>query len=92
VAQRRYILKQSFCGLFLTKEDVKARYSLARRERDRERERELRKEGRVVPSRVKLRKGPINVTELQWAKPTIPLRLKTVVCSARLEPIFSPLT
>jgi predicted nuclease with RNAse H fold len=40
----------------------------------RERERELRKEGRVVPSRVKLREGPINVTELHWAKPTMGLR------------------
>jgi hypothetical protein len=38
-----------------------------------ERERELRKEGRVVPSRVKLREGPINVTELHWAKPTMKL-------------------
>jgi hypothetical protein len=39
-----------------------------------ERERELRKEGRVVPSRVKLREGPINVTELHWAKPTMVAR------------------
>jgi hypothetical protein len=39
-----------------------------------ERERELRKEGRVVPSRVKLREGPINVTELHSAKPTMGLR------------------
>jgi hypothetical protein len=37
--------------------------------RSREREREVHKEGRVVPSGVKLREGPINVTELHWAKP-----------------------
>jgi hypothetical protein len=40
----------------------------------RENERELCKEGRVVPSRVKLREGPINVIELHWAKPTMGLR------------------
>jgi hypothetical protein len=34
-------------------------------------ERERATEGCVVPSRVKLREGPINVTELHWAKPTM---------------------
>jgi hypothetical protein len=38
------------------------------------RERELRKEGRVVPYHVPSREGPIDGTELHWAKPTIGLR------------------
>jgi hypothetical protein len=42
-------------------------------ERENERERELRKEGCVVPSRMKTREGLINVTELHWAKPTMGL-------------------
>jgi hypothetical protein len=42
-----------------------------------ERERELHKEGRVVPSCVKLREGPENVTVLHWAKPTMNLPIKT---------------
>ena len=40
------------------------------RERERERERELRKEGREVPSRVRLREGPIGV-RITLGQPTI---------------------
>ena len=39
-------------------------------ERERERERELRKEGREVPSRVRLREGPIGV-RITLGQPTI---------------------
>ena len=40
------------------------------RNEERERERELRKEGREVPSRVRLREGPIGV-RITLGQPTI---------------------
>ena len=45
-------------------------WQVVRRERERERERELRKEGREVPSRVRLREGPIGV-RITLGQPTI---------------------
>ena len=47
------------------------------RERERERERALRKEGHEVPSRVRLREGPIGVRRERERD----LREETVYCS-----------
>ena len=60
----------SYCKLMIHKDPQRAVQNCNHVERERERERELRKEGREVPSRVRLREGPICV-RITLGQPTI---------------------